>query len=207
MTRRTQGERTAQMRQTLIDVARALFTEHGFAAVPAEAIVGAAGVSRGALYHHFADKTELFAAVFETVEAEVIARIAQAVGTQPDLTPVQRMRRAAAAWLDACQDPAIVRIALIEAPAVLGWARWREIGDRYGLALALELIRQAIAAGEIPPQPAEPLAFILLGVLRETALYAAVGGGEREAAGAVMDRLIAGLVGPGRSGAAGGREG
>lgn len=93
------------------------------------------------------------------------------------------------------QDPALVRIALIDAPAVLGWTRWREIGDRYGLALAQRLIADAISAGRIAAQPIKTPAYVLLGTLRESALYIANATSKNARAEilAVVDRLIAGL--------------
>src|SRR5262249_36566815 len=130
-TRRTQAERAAETHETLIAAARPLFAEHGFAAVALETIVRAAGGTRGALYHHFADKTELFAAVFEQVEAEVSARMGEAIAASNETDPVEVMRLGAGFWLDACSDPEIQRIVLEDAPGVLGWTRWTEIGNRY----------------------------------------------------------------------------
>jgi AcrR family transcriptional regulator len=199
MIRKTQAGRTAATRAALIAAARRLFAEAGYGAVGTEAIVREAGVSRGALYHQFGDKADLFAAVFEQVEAEVIdglAAQAQEGLAQggPERDPVEQMQTAAAGWLDACRDEAILRIALIDGPAVLGWARWREIGDCYGLALAQRLIAQAIAAGRIAPQPSEPLAYVLLGALRESALYIA-SADDQARARAEVGAVIAGLIG------------
>jgi AcrR family transcriptional regulator len=98
------AERAAETRETLIAAARPLFAEHGFAAV--------------------ADKTELFAAVFEQVEAEVAARMGEAIAASNETDPVEVMRLGAAFWLDACSDPEIQRIVLVDAPGVLGWTRW-----------------------------------------------------------------------------------
>lgn len=195
--RRTQTERTAATREALVAAGRALFAAHGFRDVGTEAIVRAAGVTRGALYHHFSDKTELFAAVFESVEAEVIERIRAAVTGAPSADPVALMRLGAGVWLDVCGEPQIHRIALIDAPAVLGWARWREIGARYGMGLTLGLLNHAIEAGRLPRQPAEPLAHVLLGALREAALFLADAPDRAQArrdAGAVIDRLIQSLA-------------
>jgi AcrR family transcriptional regulator len=154
-----------------------------------------AGVSRGALYHQFGEKADLFAAVFEALEVEVIGQIGARVLDAPALDPIERMQLAASCWLDACEDPAVLRIALIDAPAVLGWTRWREIGDRYGLALAQRLIVDAISAGRIQVQPVQPLAYVLLGALRESALYIAAAGSKRARAeiGAVVARFIGSL--------------
>jgi AcrR family transcriptional regulator len=196
--RKSQTERSAAMRAALIAAARPLFATEGYAGVATESIVREAGVSRGALYHQFSDKTELFAAVFEAVEVEVIARITARAANTPTDDPLERVQLAARAWLEASQDPALVRITLIDAPAVLGWARWREIGDRYGLALSQRLLADAISAGRIEAQPVEPLAYVLLGALREAALYIANQHSDdaRAQIHAVVDRLIGGLSRP-----------
>jgi AcrR family transcriptional regulator len=194
--RRTQAERTAATRDALVTAARALFAAHGFAQVSAEAIVTAAGVTRGALYHHFADKTELFAAVFEAVEADAIGRIAREVAAAGPADPIEAIRLAAAAWLDAAAEPEVLKIALVDGPAVLGWLRWREIGGRYGMALTQQLIEAAIAEGRLSPQPVEPLAHVLLGAVREAALYLAAAPDRTEArrqVGEALDRLIGAL--------------
>ena len=192
-TRRTQAERAAETRETLIAAARPLFAEHGFAEVALETIVRAAGVTRGALYHHFADKTELFAAVFEQVEAEVAARMGEAIAVANESDPVEVMRLGAGFWLDACSDPEIQRIVLVDAPAVLGWTRWTEIGNRYNTGLVRELLSNAVETGRIPPQPIEATALTMLGAMREVTLYVARAEDHAQArqdAGAVMDRLI-----------------
>lgn len=195
--RRTQATRSADTREALVAAGRSLFALRGFADVGTEEIVQAAGVTRGALYHHFADKTELYAAVFEAVEADVIARIGVVIAASGMTDPVDLMRLGAGAWLDACAEPAIHRIALIDAPAVLGQVRWREIGARYGMGLVQGLLAQAVAAGRIPPQPVAPLAHVLLGALREAALYLALAqdrGPARQEVGDALDRMIQALA-------------
>ena len=192
-TRRTQAERAAETREALIAAARPLFAEHGFAEVALETIVRAAGVTRGALYHHFADKTALFAAVFERVEAEVATRMVEAIATSHETDPVEVMRLGAAFWLDACSDPEIQRIVLVDAPGVLGWTRWTEIGNRYNTGLVRELLINAVETGRIPPQPIEATALTMLGAMREATMYVARAEDHdqaRQEAGAVMDRLI-----------------
>jgi AcrR family transcriptional regulator len=194
--RRTQAERRAATRDALVAAGRSLFATRAFAEVGTEEIVRTAGVTRGALYHHFADKTELYAAVFETVEIEVISRIGAAVMGAELTDPLAAMRLGAGIWLDACAEPEVHRIALIDAPAVLGQARWREIGSHYGMSLVQGLLAQAVAAGRIPSQPIEPLAHLLLGALREGALYLAVATDPiqaRQEIGAAIDRMIEAL--------------
>ena len=194
--RRTQAERSAETRESLIAAARSLFAAHGFADVALETIVRAAGVTRGALYHHFPDKTELFAAAFEQVEGEVASRMGEAIASANESDPVEVMRLGARFWLDACADPEIQRIVLVDAPAVLGWTRWTEIGNRYNTGLVRDLLTSAIQSGRIPPQPVEATALTMLGAMREATLYVALAqdhGQARREAGAVMDRLIGAL--------------
>ena len=196
-TRRTQAERAAETRETLIAVARPLFAADGFADVALETIVRAAGVTRGALYHHFADKTELFAAVFERVEGEVAAQMGEAIAAANQTDPVEIMRLGAGFWLDACSDPEIQRIVLVDAPGVLGWTRWTEIGNRYNIGMVRGLLTNAIETGRIPQQPVEATAMTILGAMREVTMYVARAEDHdlaRQEAGAVMDRLIHALT-------------
>jgi AcrR family transcriptional regulator len=191
--RRTQAERAADTRETLIAAARSLFANPGFADVALETIVRDAGVTRGALYHHFTDKTELFAAVFEQVEAEMAAGMAEAVAAAGETDPIEVMRLGTRFWLDACADPEVQRIVLMDAPAVLGWVRWTEIGQRYNIGVVTSLLADAIETGRISPLPVEATALTMLGAVREATLYVARASNQREArkdAGAVMDRLI-----------------
>ena len=196
-TRRTQAERSAATKDALLGAARPLFATHGFGRVSADSIAQAAGVTRGAMYHQFADKTELFAAVFEAVEAEVMSRVAAEVAGSGQDDPIDLMRFGARAWLDACAEPEVHRIVLIEAPSVLGWERWRELGMGYGMGMVQGMIDHAIGVGRIPSQPTEPLAHVLIGALDEAALYVARADDSaraREETGHVLDRLIDGLV-------------
>ncbi len=194
--RRTQAERAAGTQEALIAAARPLFAAQGFADVALEAIVRAAGVTRGALYHHFADKTELFAAVFEQVEGEVAARMGEAIAASKQTDPVTIMRLGVNFWLDACSDPEVQRIVLVDAPAVLGWARWTEIGNRYNIGMVRDLLASAIEIGRIPAQPVEATALTMLGAMREATLYVARAEDHaraRQEAGAVMSRMIQAL--------------
>jgi AcrR family transcriptional regulator len=191
--RRTQAERAAETRDALIAAARPLFAAQGFAEAALETIVRAAGVTRGALYHHFADKTELFAAVFEQVEGEVAAQMGEAIAASGQTDPVEVMRLGAGFWLDACSDPEVQRIVLVDAPAVLGWTRWTEIGNRYNVGLVRALLTDAVETGRIPSQPIEATALTILGAMREATLYVALAEEHdqaRQEAGIVMNRLI-----------------
>jgi AcrR family transcriptional regulator len=191
--RRTQAERAAETREALIAAARPLFAAQGFAEAALETIVRAAGVTRGALYHHFADKTELFAAVFEQVEGEVAAQMGEVIAATNETDPVTIMRLGVDFWLDACSDPEVQRIVLVDAPAVLGWTRWTEIGNRYNIGLVRALLTNAVETGRIPAQPIEATALTMLGAMREATLYVARADDHdqaRQEAGAVMNRLI-----------------
>jgi AcrR family transcriptional regulator len=194
--RRTQAERAAETRDALIAAARPLFAAQGFAEVALEAIVRTAGVTRGALYHHFADKTELFAAVFEQVEEEVAVRMGEAIAASNQTDPMEVMRLGAGFWLDACSDPEVQRIVLVDAPAVLGWTRWTEIGNRYNIGMVRALLSNAVETGRIPPQPIEATVLTILGAMREATLYVALAEDHdlaREEAGLVINRLIQAL--------------
>jgi AcrR family transcriptional regulator len=169
--RRTQADRTAATKAALVTAGRRLFAEHGFAGVGTEAIVLEAAVSRGALYHHFADKTELFAAVLDNVEADVAAQLAAVVGADPSGGFVEVMLRIAEAWLDACEEPDVQRIILVDGPSVLGWVRWREICQPHILGLVSAGLAQGMADGSVAPQPVTPLAHLLLAIADEAAMY------------------------------------
>jgi AcrR family transcriptional regulator len=171
--RRTQAERTEATRAALVAAARRLFTEHGYEGVGTEEIVRAAGVSRGALYHHFGGKAELLEAAYEQLEAESTERVARIVLGSELESPLAAMRAGIQAFLDECAEPELRRIALHEAPAVLGWERWREIGAANGLGLIEASLSAAIEAGEIRPVPVKPTAHLLLGALDEAAMLVA----------------------------------
>jgi AcrR family transcriptional regulator len=143
----------------------------GYAEVGTEEIVARARVTRGALYHHFEDKRDLFRAVHERVEKELIAGIGGAMGEVAD--PWELMLAGTRSFLDACEEPAVKQIALIDAPSVLGWDEWREIDERYGLGLTRTALGGAIEAGVLRPLPLEPLSHLLLASLSEAALMIA----------------------------------
>src|SRR3954447_19169299 len=150
-------------RGKLLRVGRDLFARKGYAAVATEEIVRRAGVTRGALYHHFRDKRDLFAAVVEQVEQEVMKRVATAALTESDAW--EQQRAAIGAYLDVCLEPAVQRIVLTDAPSVLGLAAWREIEAKYGLALVQTGLQSVIDSGYTERQPVEPLAHLFLGAL------------------------------------------
>ena len=188
------AEQSEATRAALIDAARALFSERGYAAVSTEEIVQAAGVTRGALYHHFKDKQDLFAAVVEGIEHQTIEHVAAAAVAETD--PWEQQRAAVGAFLDTCLDPAVQRIVLTDAPSVLGLATWREIEARHGLALVRAGLQLVMDAGLIEEQPIEPLAHMLLGAMAEAGLLIAQAEdpvAARQEVGDSLDRILRGL--------------
>lgn len=171
--RRTQAERAEATRAALIDAARRLFTERGYDGVGTEEIVRAAGVTRGALYHHFGGKPDLLEAVYEKLEAESTERVARIVLGSDLESPLEAMKAGIEAFLDECAEPELQRIALHDAPAVLGWDRWREIAAANGLGLIEASLTAAIEAGEMRSLPVKPMAHLLLGALDEAAMLIA----------------------------------
>jgi len=213
--RRTQADRSHATRAALLRSGRALFAARGFARTAREEIVERAGVTRGALHHHFGTKQELFAAVFEELEGELAARIATAAMAGVD--PRDQLRRGCHEFLDAALDPAVQRIVLLDAPAVLGWAAWREVDARYGLGLVTEGLRGVFAASheprpagagghkqghqqghqQGPARPVEPLGHLLLAALNEAAMLVAGAPDpvrSRAEVGAIVDQLVDALT-------------
>jgi AcrR family transcriptional regulator len=170
-TRRTQQERTQATTGQLVAAARELFAADGYAATSLEAIVSACGVTKGALYHHFAGKREIFEAVFRAEEARINEELAAAGARKRD--PVEAIHAGCRKWLEVCLDPGVQRITLLDAPSVLGWERMREIEAEYGLALIKAGLRQAIIAGRIAKRDPDPLGHLIYGALCEAALYLA----------------------------------
>jgi len=184
--------RSEATRRQLVTAARALFGARGYADVGTEEIVRAAGVTRGALYHQFRDKADLFAAVAEQVEAEITERIA-AGAAEAAAGPLDALRAGARLFLDACAEPDVERIILLDAPSVLGWEAWRDLAARYGLGLVQLALQAAMDAGAIVQQPVVPLAHVLIGALDECALYIARAedpAAAREQCAAIFDRIL-----------------
>jgi AcrR family transcriptional regulator len=195
MARSKHDLRSEATRQALVRAARRLFGARGYAAVGTEEIVKAAGVTRGALYHQFRDKAGLFAAVAEEVEAEIAARIAAGAAAE-STEPTEVLRAGARLFLDACAEPEVERIILLDAPAVLGWEAWRDLYARYGFGLVQLALQAAMDSGAIVQQPVTPLAHALIGALDECALY--VAGAEdqpaaREECAAIFDQILRGF--------------
>jgi AcrR family transcriptional regulator len=192
MARTKHDLRSEATRRQLVTAARALFGARGYADVGTEEIVRAAGVTRGALYHQFRDKADLFAAVAEQVEAEITNRIA-AGAAEAAADPMDALRAGARLFLDACAEPEVERIILLDAPSVLGWEAWRDLAARYGLGLVQLGLQSAMDAGAIVQQPVAPLAHVLIGALDECALYIARAedpAAAREQCAAIVDRIL-----------------
>ncbi len=192
------GKRAAQGRATrgqLIEVATSLFTEHGYEGTSIEAVLAAAGVSRGALYHHFAGKEALFTAVLEAVSDRVTAKVTDAISDCAD--PVEAMHTGALAWIDLAGDPAVQRVMLVDAPSVLGWEQWRAM-DEGRTVRAMRAMLQAVSdTGRLPQELVDPFSHMILAALDEAAMVvarspdsrAAVAEG-REAVEQFLNRLL-----------------
>lgn len=186
--RRTQAERRASTRAALVAAARDLFAERGFAGAGREDIVERAGVTRGAMYHHFPSKEALFQAVYEQIEDELSAQIVVAALDAGD-DPLVRLRAGALAFLDAAARPDVRRVVLLDAPSVLPVEVRRQLSERYGLGLVRDSLREVMDAGLIAPQPLEPLAHVLLAALHEAATLVA-DGADRDEVGAVVEWFL-----------------
>ena len=197
MSRPAKQQRSERTRRDLLDAARETFTRHGFADASMEEIAERAGVSRGPLYHYFDSKQDLFAAVYEEVEQALAAEIASEIEarTASESDAWQQVLVSSQAFLDVSLHPAVQRIALLEAPTVLGWEARGHIA-RYGLALIRRGLQNAIDQRLIEPQPVEPLAHILRAALSEGALFIARAEDQaaaRAEVGAAIERLLEGL--------------
>jgi AcrR family transcriptional regulator len=198
-------EHVADTRQALVDAARKLFTEQGFAATGTEEIVAAARVTRGALYHHFRDKTDLFRAVMEQIAREVAEHLIDAELSRPAAPSSAQLpadawdevRDGLRAFLDLCVvTDDFQRIVLVEGPAVLGHEAWDELVARHGSNLLAEWLSRAVEQGRIAPVPIQPLTRLLIAMISESSLYIARADDRpaaREAMGTVLDCLLNGL--------------
>jgi AcrR family transcriptional regulator len=188
---RTQAERRAQTRAALIAAARVLFAERGFAAAGREDIVERAGVTRGALYHHFSSKEDLFQAVYEEVEEELCEAIAIAASASED--PIEQLRLGSLSFLDAAATPEVRRIVLLDAPAVLPVEIRRALAERYGLGMVREALRAADVAGRLAVGPVDALAPVVLAALQEAATSIA-DGADPASMRAVVEGLLASIT-------------
>jgi AcrR family transcriptional regulator len=192
--RRTQAQRRAATTRALLDAARSLFAEKGYHETAAEEIVRRAGLTRGALYHHFEDKKDLFRVVVDEMEGEIDEEIEVAERAQSGLP--ETVMAGYRAFIDAVLDPEMRRTFFLDGPSVLGW-EWREIDARHAVAKIEEGIEALIAEGFVEAQPVGPLARLINGALLEAAFFVAVSEdpeAARDEAWSAMERLVSGLV-------------
>jgi AcrR family transcriptional regulator len=185
------GRREAEAQATrdaLIRAALELFTKRGYAGVGTEEIVTRAKFTRGALYHHFEDKRDLFRAVFERVEGDLMQRIGARMEATDD--PWELMLAGMRSFLDACEGPAVKQIALTDAPSVLGWQEWREIDNRHGLGLTRAALQGAVDAGVMRPGPVDAMAHLFVAALSEAAFVIAYSDQPRKARADVEGALV-----------------
>lgn len=179
-------------RERLVATARQLFGERGYEATSIEDVLTASGVARGALYHHFASKRDLFDAVAEEVFAEIAERTATAA-RQAGTDMVERLRLGTRAWLEMALDPAVQRITLLDPPTALGWARWRDLDERHTLGALRAAFRRLEAQGRVPASQGDLLAHLVLAAANEAALFIGSAADQRAAlatARATLDTLL-----------------
>ncbi len=169
----TQAERTEATRGRLIATARRLFAENGFAATSTEEILNQAKVSRGALYHHFSSKTDLFRATFETVEDELTAKLLETATAGGETDPIRILELGFKAFLDQCDNPEVQRIVMLDAPTVLGWDTWHELDERYAFGTIKGVLAVAADAGRIDAATVDALTHLLVGAVMQAGMVVA----------------------------------
>ncbi|WP_166345569.1 TetR/AcrR family transcriptional regulator [Phytoactinopolyspora limicola] len=167
---RTKAQQRLETTHALVTTARHLFATHGYSHVSLAQIVEATGVSKGALYHHFNGKDELFRAVLAQIHEEVANRVADAA---PDADPWTQLIAGCQAFLAASTEPGIHQIMLVDAPAVLGWGMWREMDAQTSMQQLEAGLTQLMSDGVISRQPIRPLVHLLSGAMNEAALWLA----------------------------------
>ena len=190
----TRADQRAATRQALIAEARQLFATRGYAAVALPTLVAAAGVTKGALYHQFDSKADLFRTVLEEVQQEVAADVAAAAARHED--GWAQLLAGSEAFLTSSTAPGVQRIMFIDGPAVLGWAEWRALDEAASTRHLREALEARIADGTFPDQCVEPLTRLLSGAMNEAALWMA----ERDrishdlpAVMSALERMLGGL--------------
>jgi AcrR family transcriptional regulator len=188
---RTQEDRSRTTRGALLAAGRQLFAERGYAQVSADEIVAAAGLTRGALHHHYKDKQGLFQAVFEQIEVEFQTELETAMAQATDVTG--RMAVGLTTFLDLCQRPDILRVGLLDAPTVLGWETWRAIETEHAFGLIVDLLDKAAAENLLAQPPSTVLARFVLSAVIEAALMIAHETATRAEVEASLGALLAGV--------------
>jgi AcrR family transcriptional regulator len=186
---RTQQQRSEATVSELLAAARERFAKDGYAGTSLDAIAAAAGVTKGALYHHFAGKRDLFQAVFEEEQRRLLAMVAEAYGKKKD--PWDAFYEGCRAYLEASADPAVQRIVSLDAPSALGWEAVREIEQETSFGSIVGGLKAAMKAERIAKRPVEPLAHLLFGALGEGAMAIATADDQRKALRGVLDSMRA----------------
>jgi AcrR family transcriptional regulator len=186
-----QAERRAATTDAILKAGRRLFGERGFPATTIDDIAEAAQVAKGAVYHHFATKEAVFAAVFDAVSRDLVAEIDRAVRTERDV--LAAIVAGTQHYFAACAKGPTGQIILRDGPAVLGWERWREIDAQHFGGKFPRALTAAMDAGLIARQPIEPLARLLLGAVTEAAV-ACAGRSDVLKAGSEYSRAFKSLI-------------
>ena len=192
-------DRGRATRSHLVAVATELFATRGYEGTSIEAVLEQAGVSRGSLYHHFESKERLFEAVVESVHAQIGEATLEAGAAADQSDPQARLRTGFLAWIHLAGQPVVRQILLIDAPTVLGWRRWRQMEQRYGLGMLQNVLQEASDQGSLAPELVEPFAHMLLATGDELALLIALADdvpAAQASAEAALDVFFARLLGP-----------
>jgi AcrR family transcriptional regulator len=198
--RARRAEHAADTRESLLTAARAQFAAHGFDGTGTEQIVAEARVTRGALYHHFRDKADLFRAVMAQAAGDVATRLIDEQLAADAESPLAEIREGVSAFLDVCVGGDFQRIVLVDGPRVLGTDAWDDLVERYGRSILEEWLTRCVQAGDLDPVPVRSLARVLIAMLTEASLAIARAddpAAERAELGEVLDRILTGLR-PGR---------
>ncbi|MEU3626516.1 TetR family transcriptional regulator [Amycolatopsis coloradensis] len=184
---RTKQQQREETMEALTATARRLFAEHGYGNVGLETIAQSAGVSKGALYHHFSSKADLFRYVLSTVQHDVGEQVARAADSAPDSWA--GLLAGCRAFLAAATDPEIQQIMLLDGPSVLGWEDWRELDDESSARHLAEALTGLMTDGLLATRPVEPLVRLLSGAMNEAAVWLAHSPDPKSDLAATMDTL------------------
>jgi AcrR family transcriptional regulator len=194
--RARRADHAADTRESLLAAARALFAAQGFDGTGTEQIVGEARLTRGALYHHFRDKADLFRAVMAEAAGDVATRLIDEQLAADAESPLAEIREGVSAFLDVCVGGDFQRIVLVDGPRVLGSEAWDDLVERYGRSILAEWLARCEQAGDLDPVPVRSLARLLIAMLTEASLAIARAddpAAERADLGEVLDRMLTGL--------------
>ena len=192
--RSLRAEQVEATRRAVVASARNLFARSGFAATSIEEIVNDARVTKGALYHHFTSKDDLFRVVFEEIEQELATKAVTAAEGAVD--PLDQLELGFGAFLDAALDSDVQQIVLIDGPSALGWDTFHAIDEQYGYAAVLYTLEAAVASGQLEPLDVETLAHLLLGAMTNAGMLVARSEDPtqmRTAVGGILHRILEGL--------------